>query len=73
MPRHEAHGIALEYEDIGDKAVPPLMLVKCLVEQLTLWPVELVEAQAARGSASSATTTAISGCATRWGARAWAG
>lgn len=49
MPQIEANGIALEYEDYGDKSAPPLLLVMGLGAQLTLWPIELVEALVERG------------------------
>lgn len=49
MPQIEANGIALEYEDYGDKSAPPLLLVMGLGAQLTLWPFELVEALVERG------------------------
>ncbi len=44
MPQIEANGVALEYEDHGDPAAPPMLLVMGLGAQLTLWPAELVEA-----------------------------
>ncbi len=44
-----ANGISLEYEQFGDPANPPLLLIMGLGAQLTLWPVELVEALVARG------------------------
>ena len=49
MPQITANGIQLEYEAYGDKANPPLLLVMGLGAQLTLWPIELVEALVARG------------------------
>ena len=49
MPQITANGIQLEYEAYGDKANPPLLLVMGLGAQLTLWPMELVEALIARG------------------------
>lgn len=49
MPQIEANGIALEYEIFGDHDAPPLLLVMGLGAQLTLWPIELVEALVARG------------------------
>ena len=49
MPQITANGIQLEYETFGDKANPPLLLVMGLGAQLTLWPMELVEALVARG------------------------
>ncbi|WP_294297012.1 alpha/beta hydrolase [uncultured Sphingomonas sp.] len=44
-----ANGITIEYEDDGDPAAPPLLLVMGLGAQLTLWPIELVDALVARG------------------------
>ncbi len=49
MPQIEANGIALEYEVFGNPSSPPLLLVMGLGAQLTLWPIELVEALVARG------------------------
>ena len=49
MPQITANGIQLEYETYGDPAQPPLLLVMGLGAQLTLWPMELVEALVARG------------------------
>lgn len=49
MPQIEANGIALEYEDFGERGAPPILLVMGLGAQLTLWPIELVEALVARG------------------------
>jgi pimeloyl-ACP methyl ester carboxylesterase len=49
MPQIEANGITLEYEDHGDPAAPPMLLIMGLGAQLTLWPIELVEALVARG------------------------
>lgn len=49
MPQIEANGIALEYEEYGGASAPPLLLVMGLGAQLTLWPIELVEALVARG------------------------
>lgn len=44
-----ANGITIEYEDDGDPAAPPVLLVMGLGAQLTLWPLELVEALVTRG------------------------
>ena len=44
-----ANGIKIEYETHGDPAKPPLLLIMGLGAQLTLWPIELVEALVARG------------------------
>jgi pimeloyl-ACP methyl ester carboxylesterase len=49
MPSAHANGIVLEYEDYGDRAAPAILLVMGLGAQLTLWPIELVEALTARG------------------------
>ena len=49
MAQIEANGITLEYEEFGDPSAPPLLLVMGLGAQLTLWPMELVEALVARG------------------------
>ncbi|MBA4161673.1 MAG: alpha/beta hydrolase [Novosphingobium sp.] len=49
MPQVQANGIAIEYETHGDPANPPLLLIMGLGAQLTLWPIELVEALAGRG------------------------
>ncbi|KPP82463.1 alpha/beta fold hydrolase [Erythrobacter sp. HL-111] len=42
-------GIELFYEDHGDPAHPPVLLVMGLGAQLTLWPDEMVEALTGRG------------------------
>ena len=49
MPQITANGIALEYESYGDENNPAMLLVMGLGAQLTLWPIELVEALVARG------------------------
>jgi pimeloyl-ACP methyl ester carboxylesterase len=49
MPQTTHNGITLEYETHGDKADPALLLIMGLGAQLTLWPIELVEALVARG------------------------
>lgn len=49
MPTTTANGITIEYEDHGDPAAPPVLLVMGLGGQLTLWPIELVDALVARG------------------------
>ena len=49
MPQIAANGVTLEYEAYGDTAHPPLLLIMGLGAQLTLWPIELVEALVARG------------------------
>ncbi len=49
MPAIPANGIEIEYEDRGDPGAPVVLLVMGLGGQLTLWPVELVDALVARG------------------------
>ena len=49
MPQIAANGVTLEYETYGNPAHPPLLLIMGLGAQLTLWPIELVEALVARG------------------------
>ncbi len=49
MPTITANGLTIAYEDHGDPAHPPILLVMGLGGQLTLWPIELVEALVARG------------------------
>lgn len=49
MPQVTANGITLEYDTHGDPANPPMLLVMGLGAQMTLWPIELVQALADRG------------------------
>lgn len=49
MPQITANDITIEYESHGDEANPPILLVMGLGAQLTLWPMELVEALVERG------------------------
>ncbi len=49
MAQATANGISLEYEDYGPKDAPAILLVMGLGAQLTLWPIELVEALVERG------------------------
>lgn len=49
MPQIAANGVMLEYETHGDPANPPLLLIMGLGAQLTLWPIEFVEALVERG------------------------
>ncbi|PKB19197.1 pimeloyl-ACP methyl ester carboxylesterase [Novosphingobium kunmingense] len=49
MPQVHVNGIDIAYEAHGDPANPPLLLIMGLGAQLTLWPIELVEALVARG------------------------
>ena len=49
MPKAEANGIELHYEEHGDRANPAMLLIMGFGAQLTLWPDELVEALADQG------------------------
>lgn len=49
MPAIGANGIKLEYEIYGDDHAPVVLLVMGLGAQLTLWPIEFVDALVARG------------------------
>ena len=49
MPQITANGITIEYEAHGDPKNPPLLLVMGLGAQMTLWPIELIDALTARG------------------------
>lgn len=49
MPQIQANGISIEYEAHGNPADPAMLLIMGLGAQLTLWPIELVEALVARG------------------------
>lgn len=49
MPEVQANGLALHYDEHGDPSHPPLLLVMGLGAQMTLWPIELVEALVAKG------------------------
>ncbi|WP_095012552.1 alpha/beta fold hydrolase [Tsuneonella mangrovi] len=49
MARIQANGIELEYEDYGNPDDPVILLVMGLGAQLTLWPIELVDALVERG------------------------
>ncbi|GMM93653.1 alpha/beta fold hydrolase [Qipengyuania sp. MTN3-11] len=49
MPETQANGITLHYDEHGDPGDPPMLLVMGLGAQMTLWPIELVEALAGRG------------------------
>lgn len=49
MPQVQSNGLTLEYDEHGDPSHPPLLLVMGLGAQMTLWPIELVEALAAQG------------------------
>ena len=49
MARAKANGIEIEYETIGNKGDPALLLVMGLGAQLTIWPDALFEGLARRG------------------------
>ena len=49
MPEATANGITIHYEDHGDPGDPPILLIMGFGAQLTLWPIELVEALVAKG------------------------
>lgn len=49
MPTATANGIEIHYEDHGSAGDPALLLIMGFGAQLTLWPIELVEALVARG------------------------
>jgi pimeloyl-ACP methyl ester carboxylesterase len=49
MSQITANGISLEYDEHGDPADPPVLLVMGLGAQMTLWPQELVDALVQRG------------------------
>ena len=49
MAQVRANGIAIEYDEHGDPAAPPVLLVMGLGAQMTLWPQELVDALVERG------------------------
>lgn len=49
MPRTTANGITIHYEDHGKQDDPPILLIMGFGAQLTLWPIELVDALVAEG------------------------
>ncbi|XUU61623.1 alpha/beta fold hydrolase [Erythrobacter sp. HA6-11] len=49
MPHIQANGLELFYDEHGAKDAPPMLLVMGLGAQMTLWPIEFVEALAMRG------------------------
>lgn len=49
MAQITANDITIEYEDYGDPGNPAILLVMGLGAQLTLWPIELVDALVERG------------------------
>ncbi len=49
MSRAQLGEIEIEYDEVGDAAAPPVLLVMGLGAQMTLWPAEFCAAIAARG------------------------
>lgn len=49
MPQIQANGLSFEYDEHGHRDDPPMLLIMGLGAQMTLWPMELVEALAGRG------------------------
>ena len=49
MPKARANGIEIHYEEHGDPAADPMLLIMGFGAQLTLWPDELVDALAGHG------------------------
>jgi pimeloyl-ACP methyl ester carboxylesterase len=49
MPQAQCNGITIEYDEHGDPAAPPILLVMGLGAQMLLWPQELVDALVERG------------------------
>ena len=49
MPQITANGLSLEYDEHGNAGDPPIVMIMGLGAQMTLWPIELVEALAERG------------------------
>lgn len=49
MPEVTANGISIHYDEYGNPSDPALMLIMGFGAQMTLWPMELVEALAGHG------------------------
>ena len=49
MPQAESNGLTLEYEEFGDSADPPILLVMGLSAQMTVWPEDFCRQLAHRG------------------------
>ena len=49
MPTATANGIEIHYDDHGGRGDPPILLIMGFGAQLTLWPIELVEALVGHG------------------------
>lgn len=68
MPTVTANGIEICYEVHGDPAAPPILLVMGLGGQLTLWPIEFVDALVARGFRVIRYDNRDVGLSTKWDA-----
>jgi hypothetical protein len=60
MPHVQANGIDIEYESFGLERDPLVLLIMGFGAHLLFWPEALCQALAARGFASSGSTTATS-------------
>ncbi len=49
MPQLNANGLTIEYDEHGNRSDPPILLIMGLGAQMTLWPMEFIEALTARG------------------------
>jgi len=49
MPEAVANGISIHYDDHGDPSDPVILLIMGFASQMTLWPIELVEALVDKG------------------------
>lgn len=49
MPQITANDLTLEYDEHGNRNDPPMLLIMGLGAQMTLWPMEFVEALTGRG------------------------
>ena len=49
MPEVTANGLTIHYDEHGDPNDPALLLIMGFASQMTLWPIELVEALAGHG------------------------
>jgi pimeloyl-ACP methyl ester carboxylesterase len=49
MPEITANGITIHYDEHGDKDAPPMLLIMGFGAQMTLWPMEFIEAMVKRG------------------------
>ncbi|TNE31119.1 MAG: alpha/beta fold hydrolase [Alphaproteobacteria bacterium] len=49
MPEVSANGLTIHYDEHGDPSDPAILLIMGFASQMTVWPIELVEALVARG------------------------